>query len=352
MSGKGKGPKGSSKGSSSKSSYEAPGKGAWQAAAWEAPSKGSWDAAGWDAAGDWDSWDPWSMLASMAPAAKGKSSGKGSKGSAASPWDMMAMLMSYGMMKGATMKGGSPWGAEGGKSAPSAKTAERSAAASGKKVFVGGMTKETTQEEVEEFFGQFGSLREVKMMMDDEGVSKGFCFVTFEHADDAQRVFDNYEGNIIDGAWIDCRPASHSSGPANKDKPAIVPKAGDWWCPKCDNLCFARKTSCQKCGFVGQGIPAGGVPAGQQGKPGDWLCTACGDLVFARRDKCNKCGEPKSQDAERIGLKPGDWNCPGCGDLVFASKSVCSMCQTPKPDGGQYSAAPSKGSSKGRASPY
>lgn len=158
-------------------------------------------------------------------------------------------------------------------------------------------------------------------------------------------------------------------------------KPGDWICPSCGDLQFARNTQCRRCGapapapgpvtggydpgysmggcmgggMGGYGMGSGGGGCGMGGgmsmggggppqkemRPGDWLCPGCGDHVFAKNDSCRRCGMPRpgaagghSQAALRGAKKsmPGDWNCPKCGDLQFARNSSCRMCSTPKPD--------------------
>lgn len=91
--------------------------------------------------------------------------------------------------------------------------------------------------------------------------------------------------------------------------------------------------------------------------PGDWLCPTCGDLQFARNPSCRKCGAQKPADAPGGGvgaqltaaqsmgfaalpfqhvterpIMPGDWLCPQCGDLQFARNNSCRKCGAPKPD--------------------
>jgi len=82
---------------------------------------------------------------------------------------------------------------------------------------------------------------------------------------------------------------------------------------------------------------------GKGGKPGDWHCPSCGDLQFARNQECRKCNTPRPDegDLEEFapgkggkGGKPGDWHCPSCGDLQFARNQECRKCKTPRPDEG------------------
>lgn len=150
--------------------------------------------------------------------------------------------------------------------------------------------------------------------------------------------------------------ASKQLGPAHSQK-----KPGDWNCPQCTMLNFARNQNCRSCQAPNPD-PEGCLAALQEGlalgygghtqKPGDWFCPSCNDLQFARNTQCRKCGaanpdpEGSLQAAQAAGAKtqeskqpqhpslPGDWNCPACGDLQFARNEACRKCATPNPQGG------------------
>lgn len=48
------------------------------------------------------------------------------------------------------------------------------------KVYVGNLSFDSTAEDLEDFFNQYGELEEVKLISDrDTGRSKGFAFITF-----------------------------------------------------------------------------------------------------------------------------------------------------------------------------
>lgn len=112
------------------------------------------------------------------------------------------------------------------------------------------------------------------------------------------------------------------------------PRTGDWFCPACNDLQFAKNTECRQCGMARPADAAGGGAGGQAMMPGDWICPNCGDLVFARNAACRQCGTEKP-DGEASTVhqgKPGDWTCPACNDFQFARNSHCRKCGHPKPD--------------------
>merc|ERR1712183_729097 len=158
-----------------------------------------------------------------------------------------------------------------------------------KKMFVGGLPKTVDENAIAEYFGQFGAIEEVKMMIHPgDGESRGYCFVTFSEVSSAQAVYDNYDNNMIEGGWVDCKPSDGGK----------AVKAGDWICPVCGDLVFAFRDTCKMCGVSSAGA-ASALPGGKGTRPGE-------------------------------GGKPGDWTCPNCGELCFASKLACRKCQTPK----------------------
>mmetsp|Transcript_86270 Transcript_86270/g.180501 ORF Transcript_86270/g.180501 Transcript_86270/m.180501 type:complete len:414 (+) Transcript_86270:450-1691(+) len=137
-------------------------------------------------------------------------------------------------------------------------------------------------------------------------------------------------------------------------------KPGDWVCPECNDLQFARNTQCRKCGMPNPGGCGGCNMPPQRpgfgfaptfGKPGDWTCPACGDHQFARNEVCRKCGAKPPAGGSGgmldapggVPHKFGDWICPNCSDLVFARNSNCRRCGTPNP----HSDNPGKGCGKG-----
>lgn len=71
------------------------------------------------------------------------------------------------------------------------------------KLFVGGLAFAATVADLEEVFGEFGMIREVKIITDREtGMSRGFAFVTFERAEDAEKALPAMNGQKIAGRTI------------------------------------------------------------------------------------------------------------------------------------------------------
>ncbi|KAM6945759.1 protein boule-like [Aplochiton taeniatus] len=56
------------------------------------------------------------------------------------------------------------------------------------RIFVGGIDFKTNENDLRRFFSQHGTVKEVKIVIDRAGVSKGYGFVTFETQEDAQKL--------------------------------------------------------------------------------------------------------------------------------------------------------------------
>jgi len=138
---------------------------------------------------------------------------------------------------------------------------------------------------------------------------------------------------------------------------------GDWTCPTCADLVFAKHFQCRKCGTHKDGSGGrasagmgGGAGGGGGGQPlsfssgavsfqsgvargmriGDWNCPNCGDHQFAKNESCRRCQTQRPANGEGVcGLKDGDWFCPSCKDLQYSRNDVCRLCATPRPGGGR-----------------
>src|SRR5437868_5257563 len=72
-----------------------------------------------------------------------------------------------------------------------------------KKLYVGGISYNTTQAGLEEAFGRAGQVLSATIIMDKmSGRSKGFGFVEMANDDEAQGAIDMYNGKELDGRRI------------------------------------------------------------------------------------------------------------------------------------------------------
>jgi RNA recognition motif-containing protein len=71
------------------------------------------------------------------------------------------------------------------------------------KLFVGGLSWNTTSDDLRAAFARFGSLLEATVIMDrTTGRSRGFGFVSFENAADAAEAVKNMNGADLDGRTL------------------------------------------------------------------------------------------------------------------------------------------------------
>jgi len=91
------------------------------------------------------------------------------------------------------------------------------------KLFVGGLSWQTNQERLREYFGQFGTVTDVLVMKDPiTQRSRGFGFITFSNPDAVDRVL-SVPSHCLDGKKIDPKHATpKSKSKANKTKKIFV----------------------------------------------------------------------------------------------------------------------------------
>lgn len=72
-----------------------------------------------------------------------------------------------------------------------------------KKLFVGNLSWNTTQETVESTFAEYGTITDVALITDRmSGRSKGIAFVTFETEEEAKAAIEALNGFELDGREI------------------------------------------------------------------------------------------------------------------------------------------------------
>ncbi|XP_059649698.1 zinc finger protein VAR3, chloroplastic-like [Cornus florida] len=109
----------------------------------------------------------------------------------------------------------------------------------------------------------------------------------------------------------------------------IPMKQGDWICPKCNFLNFARNIKCLRCDGLFQerlkklGEDQEHLPL----KKGDWICAICNFLNFAKNTRCLQCKEKPTKRQ----LNPGEWECESCNYINFRKNMVCLKCDHRRP---------------------
>lgn len=70
------------------------------------------------------------------------------------------------------------------------------------------------------------------------------------------------------------------------------------------------------------------MSAPQAGINGNWSCPKCNNVNFPHRETCNRCSSKRPQEA--LG---GNWNCPdqNCGNLNFSHRDKCNLCGVARP---------------------
>ena len=72
-----------------------------------------------------------------------------------------------------------------------------------KKLFVGGLSYETTEETLKETFSEIGTVESAEIIVDRmSGRSKGFGFVEMSSEEEAQKAIDTLNGKELDGKSI------------------------------------------------------------------------------------------------------------------------------------------------------
>jgi RNA recognition motif-containing protein len=81
-----------------------------------------------------------------------------------------------------------------------------------KKLFVGGLSWETTDAGLRDAFASYGEITEAKVITErDTGRSRGFGFVTFARDEDADAAISKMDGTSLDGRTIKVNEAQEKS---------------------------------------------------------------------------------------------------------------------------------------------
>ncbi|KAL5219069.1 hypothetical protein ABZP36_019753 [Zizania latifolia] len=127
-------------------------------------------------------------------------------------------------------------------------------------------------------------------------------------------------------------PGSSTEKPAHhmlKGQSSIPLKQGDWNCPKCNFLNFAKNIKCLRCnGEFEERYQL--FHENQEHLPlkkGDWICKRCNFLNFAKNTRCLQCHE---KPTNRL-LSPGEWECVSCNYVNFKRNAFCLKCGWKRP---------------------
>jgi cold-inducible RNA-binding protein len=86
----------------------------------------------------------------------------------------------------------------------------------GNKLYVGNLSFNTTETDLQDLFAQAGPVNEVVLMQDKfTGKSRGFAFVTMSTDADAQTAVNQFNGKSVDGRPLtvnEARPREERSG--------------------------------------------------------------------------------------------------------------------------------------------
>ncbi|KAJ4788190.1 RNA-binding protein 47 [Rhynchospora pubera] len=74
--------------------------------------------------------------------------------------------------------------------------------ARGSEVFVGGLPRTVTESTIHQMFSPYGNITEIRLMKDQNGISKGFCFVRYAEKESALRAKREKNGVEVQGRKI------------------------------------------------------------------------------------------------------------------------------------------------------
>ncbi|XP_067438881.1 protein boule-like [Thunnus thynnus] len=92
------------------------------------------------------------------------------------------------------------------------------------RIFVGGIDYRVNESDLRHVFSQHGAVKEVKIVIDRSGMSKGYGFVTFESQEDALRILHDANGICFKDKKLSIGQAIRKRQPSGQTK--SVPLAG------------------------------------------------------------------------------------------------------------------------------
>lgn len=87
----------------------------------------------------------------------------------------------------------------------------------GKKLYVGGLSYNTSEQGLRDYFAQAGSVDSATVIMDrDSGRSKGFGFVEMSSEQEAQKAIQQFNGQELDGRRLNVSEAKPQAPRENR----------------------------------------------------------------------------------------------------------------------------------------
>merc|ERR1712151_1076997 len=71
-----------------------------------------------------------------------------------------------------------------------------------KTLFVARISYDTTEKKLKREFEVFGSIKRVRMVYDQKGKPRGYCFIEYEHERDLKNAYKQGDGKKIDGRRV------------------------------------------------------------------------------------------------------------------------------------------------------
>merc|ERR1740117_2855605 len=71
-----------------------------------------------------------------------------------------------------------------------------------KTLFVARISYDTTEKKLKREFEVFGSIKKVRMIYDQKGKPRGYCFIEYEHERDLKNAYKQGDGKKIDGRRV------------------------------------------------------------------------------------------------------------------------------------------------------